>query len=212
VQSSQARPRGNSPGRGTASRGGTYRLWPRGHRGEDSHGSRVNFDLVPGETWAREPSVASDPVGIRRGERVMVMRFDRFREIEGLMEEMQAGRRAPRLLMDAYRRGDDFIVHFDLPGIDADSIDLTTEENVLTVSAQRTYEPEEGDEILVSERPQGKFSRQLFLGEGLDREAITASYDQGVLTVKVPRAERAKPRRIEISGGGSPQVIEAETA
>jgi HSP20 family protein len=142
----------------------------------------------------------------------MVMRFDRFREIEGLMEEMQAGRRAPRLLMDAYRRGDDFIVHFDLPGIDADSIDLTTEENVLTVSAQRTYEPEEGDEILVSERPQGKFSRQLFLGEGLDREAITASYDQGVLTVKVPRAERAKPRRIEISGGGSPQVIEAETA
>jgi HSP20 family protein len=141
----------------------------------------------------------------------MVMRFDRFREIEGLMEEMQAGRRAPRLLMDAYRRGDDFIVHFDLPGIDADSIDLTTEENVLTVSAQRTYEPEEGDEILVSERPQGKFSRQLFLGEGLDREAITASYDQGVLTVKVPMAERAKPRRIEISGGGSPQVIEAET-
>jgi HSP20 family protein len=142
----------------------------------------------------------------------MVMRFDRFREIEGLMEEMQAGRRAPRLLMDAYRRDDDFIVHFDLPGIDADSIDLTTEENVLTVSAQRTYEPEEGDEILVSERPQGKFSRQLFLGEGLDREAITASYDQGVLTVKVPMAERAKPRRIEISGGGSPQVIEAETA
>jgi HSP20 family protein len=142
----------------------------------------------------------------------MVMRFDRFRELEGLMEEVQAGRRAPRLLMDAYRRGDDFIVHFDLPGIDADSIDLTTEENVLTVSAQRTYEPDEGDEILVSERPQGKFSRQLFLGEGLDREAITASYDQGVLTVKVPMAERAKPRRIEISGGDSPQVIEAETA
>jgi HSP20 family protein len=142
----------------------------------------------------------------------MVMRFDRFRELEGLMEEVQAGRRAPRLLMDAYRRGDDFIVHFDLPGIDADSIDLTTEENVLTVSAQRTYEPEEGDEILVSERPQGKFSRQLFLGEGLDREAITASYDQGVLTVKVPMAERAKHRRIEISGGEGPQVIEAETA
>ena len=142
----------------------------------------------------------------------MVMRYDRFRELEGLMEEVQAGRRAPRLLMDAYRRGDDFIVHFDLPGIDADSIDLTTEENVLTVSAQRTYEPEEGDEILVSERPQGKFSRQLFLGEGLDREAITASYDQGVLTVKVPMAERAKPRRIEISGGEGPQIIEAETA
>lgn len=142
----------------------------------------------------------------------MVMRFDPFREVEGLMEEMQAGRRGPRLLMDAYRRGDEFIVHFDLPGVDTESIDLTTEENVLTVSAQRTYEPHEEDEILVSERPQGRFSRQLFLGEGLDRQSIAASYDQGVLTIKIPVAERAKPRRIEISGGGSPQAIEAETA
>jgi hypothetical protein len=71
------------------------------------------------------------------------------------MEEMQAGRRAPRLLMDAYRRGDEFIVHFDLSGVDTKSIDLTTEENVLTVSAQRTYEPHEEDEILMSERREG---------------------------------------------------------
>ena len=142
----------------------------------------------------------------------MVMRFDPFREVEGVMEEMQARRRAPRLLMDAYRRGDEFIVHFDLPGVDAGSIDLTTEENVLTVSAERTYEPREEDEILVLERPQGRFSRQLFLGEGLDRESIAASYDQGVLTIKIAVAERAKARKIEISGGGSPQAIEAETA
>jgi HSP20 family protein len=141
----------------------------------------------------------------------MVMRFDPFREVEDVMEEMQARRRAPRLLMDAYRRGEEFIVHFDLPGVDAGSIDLTTEENVLTISAERTYEPREEDEILVLERPQGRFSRQLFLGEGLDRESIAASYDQGVLTVKIAVAERAKPRKIEISGGGSPQVIEAET-
>jgi HSP20 family protein len=144
-------------------------------------------------------------------EAIMVMRFDPFREVEGLMQEMQAGRRGPRLLMDAYRRGDEFIVHFDLPGVDAESIDLSTEENVLTVSAERTYEPREEDEILVSERPQGRFSRQLFLGEGLDRQSIAASYDQGVLTIKIPVAERAKPRKIEISGGGSPQAIEAET-
>jgi HSP20 family protein len=91
-------------------------------------------------------------------------------------------------------------------------MDLTTEENVLTVSAQRTYEPREEDEILVAERPQGRFSRQLFLGEGLDRQSIAASYDQGVLTIKIPVAERARPRKIEISGGGSPQAIEAETA
>jgi HSP20 family protein len=143
----------------------------------------------------------------------MVMRFDPFREVDRVMEEVQAARRAANaLLMDAYRRGDEFIVHFDLPGVDTESIDLTTEENVLTVSAQRTYEPHEEDEILVSERPQGRFSRQLFLGEGLDRQSITASYDQGVLTVRIPVAERAKARRIEISGGGSPQAIEAETA
>jgi HSP20 family protein len=142
----------------------------------------------------------------------MVMRFDPFREVDRVREELQAARRAaPALLMDAYRRGDEFIVHFDLPGVDTESIDLTTEENVLTVSAQRTYEPREEDEILASERPQGKFSRQLFLGEGLDRESIKASYDQGVLTVKIPVAERAKPRRIDISGIGGPQVIEAET-
>jgi HSP20 family protein len=142
----------------------------------------------------------------------MVMRFDPFRQVDRVMEEMQAARRAPPLLMDAYRRSDEFIVHFDLPGVDAGSIDLTTEENVLTVSAQRTYEPREEDDILVSERPQGRFSRQLFLGEGLDSASITATYDQGVLTVKIPVAERAKPRRIEISGGGTPQAIEAETA
>jgi HSP20 family protein len=142
----------------------------------------------------------------------MVMRFDPFREAEGLMEEMKAERRAPRLLMDAYRRGDEFVLHFDLPGVDPESIDLTMEENVLTISAQRAYEPRDEDEILVSERPQGRFSRQLFLGEGLDRESITASYDQGVLTVKISVAARAKPRRIEIGGGGSPRTIEAETA
>src|SRR3989337_1140876 len=135
----------------------------------------------------------------------MVMRFDPFREAEGLLGEMQAARRAPRLLMDAYRRGGEFIVHFDLPGVDAGSIELTTEENVLTVSAQRTYEPGEEDEIRAAQRPQGRFSRQLFLGEGLDRESVTASYDQGVLTVKIPVAERAKPRRVETSAGGSPQ-------
>jgi HSP20 family protein len=151
------------------------------------------------------------PVGVQE-EAVMVMRFDPFREVEGVMEEMQAARRVPRLLMDAYRRGDEFIVHFDLPGVDAGSIDLTTEENVLTVSAQRTYEPREEDEILVSERPRGRFTRQLFLGEGLDRESIAASYDQGVLTIKIPVAERAKPRKIEIGRGGGPQTLEAETA
>jgi len=102
-------------------------------------------------------------------------------------------------------------VHFDLPGIDPRSINLTVEKNVLTVSAERTWRPEDGQEVVVSERPQGAFSRQLFLGESLDTERIEANYDNGVLTVRVPVAEQAKPRRVEISGGSSSKAINAQT-
>ena len=111
--------------------------------------------------------------------------------------------------MDAYRRGDKFIVHLDLPGIDASSIDLTCEQNVLTVQAERRFETHEEDQLIVNERPQGTFSRQLFLSEGLDPDRIEASYDQGVLTLQIPVAEQAKPRRIQVSTAQSgPQTIE----
>lgn len=114
--------------------------------------------------------------------------------------------------MDAYRHGESFVVHFDLPGVDASSIDLTVEKNVLTVSAQRQWQPAEGDQVLASERPQGSFTRQLFLGESLDAERIEASYDNGVLTVTVPVAEQARPRKVEItSGGAKAGAIEAES-
>jgi HSP20 family protein len=95
------------------------------------------------------------------------------------------------------------MVHFDLPGIDPASIDLTVEKNVLTVSAERHWEPEEGNQVVVAERPQGRFSRQLFLGEGLDPDGIEATYDGGVLTVQVPVAEQAKPRKVQVTAGGS---------
>jgi HSP20 family protein len=141
----------------------------------------------------------------------MVMRFDPFREANRLLEELGATRRAPTIPMDAYRRGDEFIVHFDLPGVDSDSIELTVEKNVLTVSAERVYEAKEDDEILITERPQGRFSRQIFLGEGLDPDAIKASYDAGVLTVSVPVAAGARPRKIEIGAGRRAQTIQTES-
>lgn len=140
----------------------------------------------------------------------MLMRFDPFRELDRLAQQTAGGSRSPVMAMDAYRHGDSFVVHFDLPGVDPASIDLTVEKNVLTVAAERRWQPIDGDEVVVAERPQGSFSRQLFLGEGLDPDGIEARYDNGVLTVSVPVAERAKPRKVDIaSGDGSATSIDA---
>jgi len=111
--------------------------------------------------------------------------------------------------MDAYRKGDQFVVHFDLPGVDPSSIDLTVEKNVLTVSAERRWQASEDEQIVASERPQGQFSRQLFLGESLDAERVEARYDQGVLTITIPVAEQAKPRKVEVSSAGQAKEIKA---
>jgi len=116
--------------------------------------------------------------------------------------------------IDAYRRGDHFYVHFDLPGVDADSVDLEVEKNVLTVKAERSWEPSEGDEVVVAERPRGTFTRQLFLGETLDTDHIEAQYDKGVLTVSIPVAEAAKPRKVAIGAAenGQPEAINASSS
>ncbi len=132
----------------------------------------------------------------------MLMRFDPLRELDRLVQQSGGASRAPVMPMDAYRHDDRFVVHFDVPGVNPSSIELTMEKNVLSVSAERRWEPVDGDQVLVSERPQGSFSRQLFLGEGLDPERVAAHYDNGVLTVTVPVAEQAKPRKVEISSGG----------
>ena len=131
----------------------------------------------------------------------MLIRFDPYRDIERAAGMWWNGR-APGLPMDAYRHGDEFIVHFDLPGVDQSSIDLTVEKNVLTVRAQRNWKYDDVDKIAIHERPQGTFTRQLFLGEHLDTDKIAASYENGVLTLTIPMAERAKPRKVEISAGG----------
>ena len=145
----------------------------------------------------------------------MLMRFDPFRDLDRLTQQLwsQPWPATPVAMpMDAYRHDGEFVVHFDLPGVDPGSIDLTVEKNVLTVSAQRSWQPAEGDQWVANERPQGSFSRQLFLGEGLDTGHISANYDNGVLTITVPVAEQAKPRKVEIQSGGGAKEITAEAS
>ena len=142
----------------------------------------------------------------------MLMRFDPFREFDRWTSQV-VGNRPSVMPMDAYRQGEHFTVHFDLPGVDPSSVDLTVEKNVLKVSAQRGWQPEDGQEVVISERPQGQFTRQIFLGESLDADRIEASYANGVLTVTIPVAEAAKPRKVEITeGSGQAKAITAESA
>ncbi|WP_432133235.1 MULTISPECIES: Hsp20/alpha crystallin family protein [unclassified Streptomyces] len=132
----------------------------------------------------------------------MLMRTDPFREFDRLAQQVLGSTARPAAMpMDAYRSGDDFLVHFDLPGIDPETIELDVERNVLNVRAERRTPAPEGAEMIVSERPTGSFTRQLFLGDTLDTERIDASYQAGVLTLRIPVAEQAKPRRIQITGG-----------
>ena len=143
----------------------------------------------------------------------MLMQFDPFREFDRLAEQLAAGARTPRPFpMDAYRRGDEFVVRFDLPGMDPGTIDLTVEQNVLTIKAERRFERREGDEVIAAERPHGAFTRQLFLGDTLDAERLQATYDIGVLTLRIPVAEAAKPRKVPIAAGTEERTIEAQTS
>ena len=131
----------------------------------------------------------------------MLLRSEPFREFDRLTEAMLSEVRARPIPVDAYRRGNEFKLQLDLPGVDPRFIELTVEKDVLTVLATRAWVRAEDDQILMAERPQGEFSRQLFLGESLDRDQITATYDNGVLTLTIPVAEEAKPRKVEITHG-----------
>ena len=135
---------------------------------------------------------------------------DPFREFDRLTEQLRGTTNRPVAMpMDAWREGDRFVIEFDLPGVSPQSIDLDVERNVLTVSAERVAR--NGDwEMLASERPRGRFSRQLVLGDNLDLDQIQAHYDAGVLRLSIPVAERAKPRKIEVSSASTePASIEA---
>src|SRR5579859_3603977 len=131
----------------------------------------------------------------------MLMRTDPFRDLDRLLSQQVFGtvNRPAAMPMDAYRKGHEFYVHLDLPGINPDSIDLTVEQNVLTVKAERTGSVSDEVEMIVSERPTGTFSRQLFLGETLDADRVAADYSAGVLTPTIPVRESAKPRKLSVT-------------
>jgi HSP20 family protein len=143
----------------------------------------------------------------------MLMRTDPFRDLDRLSQQLSGTNgtlaRPSGMPMDAWRDGDTFHVEFDLPGVKPDSIDLDVERNVVTVKAERA--PRGSDtELIAAERPRGVLSRQLILGDNLDTEHIAASYDSGVLTLRIPVAEKAKPRKISIaSNHHDRQVINA---
>ena len=131
----------------------------------------------------------------------MLMRTDPFRELDRLTQQLLTSQgtlaRPAAMLMDAWLEGESFIVEFDLPGVSQDSIDIDVERNVVTIRAERPARASDA-ELVAAERPRGVFSRQLVLGDNLDTEHIEAGYDGGVLTLKIPVAEHAKPRKIEI--------------
>ena len=134
----------------------------------------------------------------------MIVRFDPFRDFDRLANEVFGAARTPALMpMDCLRTNDSVVVRFDLPGIDPESLAVSAENNTLTVTAQRRRNDPEDAVYLVSERTSGSYSRQLVLGDGLAVDDIGADYQDGVLTLTVPVAEKAKPRRIEVTRGGS---------
>jgi HSP20 family protein len=141
----------------------------------------------------------------------MLMRFEPYRDFDRITEELLSERRVRQVPVDAYRRGNEFKIDLDLPGADPGSIELTVEKDVLTMRATRTWLRAKDDQVQVAERVHGEFTRQLFLGEGLDRDNIAAMYHDGVLTITIPVVEQAKPHKVEIThtGSGAEAVVAA---
>ncbi|MCC9705356.1 MULTISPECIES: Hsp20/alpha crystallin family protein [unclassified Streptomyces] len=142
----------------------------------------------------------------------MLMRTDPFRELDRLTQQLLnttgTWSRPSAMPMDAYREGEEYVIALDLPGVSPDAIDVDVERNMLTVKAERRPVTKADDvQMELSERPLGVFSRQVVLADTLDTEHIKADYDAGVLTLRIPIAERAKPRKVAIGGGTTHREI-----
>jgi HSP20 family protein len=136
---------------------------------------------------------------------VTVSGFDPFSTMDRLLGRSgfgEGGGRSLGLPVDVYRRGDEFIVEVDVPGVDPEELDLTVERNMLSITGERLPRHDDA-EVVLCERPHARFSRQLYLGENLDTDAVNATYDNGVLTIAMPVSQQARARRIEIGGGGA---------
>ncbi len=134
-----------------------------------------------------------------------------FRELDALFDQVASRSNrstdaAYPMAMDAYRRGDDVWVHLDLPGMATDSLDASVERGVLTITGERSWQREEGDQVYLTERRSGSFRRQVTLGDSLDADGIEADYSNGVLTLRIPVAEQAQPRKITIGTGAKPAI------
>jgi HSP20 family protein len=132
----------------------------------------------------------------------VVRGFDPFGDVDRLVDQMfaaAAGRATLVMPMDLYRSGEHYVLHADLAGIDPDSLDISVDGSLLTIKAQRSAGTEEGVEWLAQERPAGSFTRRISLSEDVDVDHIAATYQDGVLTLTIPVAESAKPRKISVS-------------
>jgi HSP20 family protein len=141
-----------------------------------------------------------------------MLQTDPFRDFDTLFQRWtgRQGSSTGVMPMDAFRRGNDVWVHIDLPGVKSDSLEITVERNVLTISAERDWQRQEGDQPYFGERYRGTFRRQIQLGDGLDLDHLEADLHDGVLTLRVPVAEQAKPRKVQIGAGRTtPDAIEA---
>lgn len=140
----------------------------------------------------------------------MLMRTDPFRDLDRLTGELLGTRTRPAAMpMDAWREDGSFRIDLDLPGIDPGTIDMTVEQNVLTIHAERQPSFADSSERVVAERSYGTFSRQVFLGETLDVDNLAANYEAGVLSITIPVAEQAKPRKVQITSTASQKQINA---
>lgn len=144
----------------------------------------------------------------------MLSNFDPgFRDLDRLMASLVGNGRpgwGPKWMpADVYRQGDQFVAKFDMAGVQASSIEVTVEKNVLSVSAERDWSPAQEAQVLLAERPHGRFSRQIILGEDLETDNVSAQYHDGVLTVTIPVAERAKPRKVQVTSGSDQRSIDA---
>ncbi len=141
----------------------------------------------------------------------MIATFDPFRELDRVISSLTKPATAPRLMpMDLYREGDHYVLSADLPGADPGSVDVSVDGHQLTIRAERTARSQDGIEWIVNEREFGSYVRQLTLGDGLDLDKIAATYDNGVLTITIPVSETAKPRKISVGSGSTPEAIPAQ--
>ena len=140
----------------------------------------------------------------------MATRYDPFQEMDRMLSSLLSADRASATMpMDLYRTGDHYVLHIDMPGVDPGTIDVNVEDRTLTIRAERTANSDQEAQWLARERPSGTYARQLTVGRGLALDAISASYTDGVLTLGIPVAEEAKPRRIEVQHSGSAAAISA---